>query len=213
MGKGDGGGHQFLGLAAGVAEHHALVAGADQVVLILAAFAVLQSGVHAHGDVGALAVQSGEHGAGLVVKAFAGAVVADLLDGVADDLFHRDVGGGGHFAHDHDHAGGGAGLTGHAGHGVLGQNGVQNAVGHLVTQFVGMAFGNAFRSEQFLDCHVVYLYFYIILLFSEKKTDSRKGVCGVVKTGHSLSMFAEPPSPSRAGWCAVIERTLYRNSG
>ena len=180
VGEGDGGGHELLGLAAGITEHHALVAGTDQVVLILAAFAVFHGAVNAHGDVGALTVQSGQHSAGLVVKALAGTVVTDLLDGFADDLFHRDVGGGGHFAHDHDHAGGGAGLTGHAGHGVLGQNSVQNAVGYLVAQFVGMAFGNAFRSEQSLVSHLCLPLFLYFLLFSEKKNRlPKRSLCDV----------------------------------
>src|SRR5699024_8883606 len=65
VGQADGQGHQLGGLVAGVAEHHALVAGAAHLV------------VGAQGDVGALAVDVGDDGAGVGVKAGFGAGVAD----------------------------------------------------------------------------------------------------------------------------------------
>ena len=58
-----GRGHQLGVLVAGVAEHHALVAGA--------------AGVHAHGDVAGLLVDAGDHGAGVGVEAVERVVVAD----------------------------------------------------------------------------------------------------------------------------------------
>ena len=64
--------HQLLGLAAGVAEHQALVAGAAR--------------VDAHRDVGRLLVDRRDHRAGLVVEAVLGARVADVLDRLAHDL-------------------------------------------------------------------------------------------------------------------------------
>ena len=51
----DGQRHQFRRLVAGVAEHQALVAGA--------------AGIHAHGDVGRLALDRVQHAAGLGVEA------------------------------------------------------------------------------------------------------------------------------------------------
>ena len=212
VGKGDGGGHQLPGLPAGVAEHHALVAGADQVVAVSAAGAVFQGVVDAHGDVGALAVDGGQHGAGLVVKAVAGAVVADVFHGLPDDALHIHLGVGGHFAHHHHHAGGGAGLTGHVGAGVLGQDRVQNAVGHLVAQLVGMAFGDAFRRKQSLDRH----FFTSFLMFfrgkKRKKTPEKESLHWLIQAA-PYRCSRNHRHPFRAGWCAVIERTLYRSSG
>ena len=63
---------------AGVAEHQALVAGAD----VLALLAVL---VHALGDVGRLLAEGDHDGAGLGVEAHLARRVADLLDDLADD--------------------------------------------------------------------------------------------------------------------------------
>ena len=67
-----------LALGAGVAEHHALVAGA----LVLLAF--LLFGVDAHGNVGRLAMQ--QHLDIGAVKGKAALVVADILDHAAGDL-------------------------------------------------------------------------------------------------------------------------------
>ena len=65
-------------LGAGEAEHHALVASA----FFLAAFFLL--GVHAHGDVGRLAVQQHFDVGAVIRKAVL--VVADVPDDIARDL-------------------------------------------------------------------------------------------------------------------------------
>ena len=41
--------------------------------------------------------------------------------------------------------------------GILGQDRVQNAVGHLVAELIGMALGNALRGEKFLHRHIRFL--------------------------------------------------------
>ena len=64
-------GHQLGRLVARVAEHHALVAGA--------------AGVHAHGDVGRLRLDGGEHAAGFGVEAILRAGVANVVDHFAGD--------------------------------------------------------------------------------------------------------------------------------
>ena len=149
VGQGDGGGHQLRGLVAGVAEHHALVAGADGLVAVA---------VHAHGDVAALLVDGGEHRAGPGVKAVGGIVVADLVHGAADDVGDVHVAFGGNFAHYRHHAGGGDGLAGYPPVGVLGQDGVQDGVGDLVADLVGMSLGDGLGSENTV-CHSVFLSF------------------------------------------------------
>jgi hypothetical protein len=127
--------HQLRRLVAGVAEHQALVAGALLEVEALAF-------VHALGDVGRLAVDGGEHGAGLVVEADVGVVVADALDGVLGDLAVVDVRLGGDLAGDDDEAGGHQRLAGDAGMLVDGQDGVEDGIGNLVGDLVGMAFAD-----------------------------------------------------------------------
>ena len=144
VGQGDGGGHQLLGLVAGVAEHHALVAGADGLVALA---------VHAHGDVAALLVDGGHNGAGAGVEAAGGVVIADFVHGAPDDVGDVHVAPGGDLAHDHHHAGGGHGLTGHAAGGVLGHDGVQNGVRNLVADLVGMSLGDGLGCKDTV-CHV-----------------------------------------------------------
>ncbi len=133
--------HQAVGLVGGVAEHQALVAGAlvERVVVGV---------VHALGDVGRLAVDRRQHRAALVVEADVGVVVADAADDFLRDLAVVGVGGGGDLARDHHQAGGHQGLAGHARLGVLGEDGVEHAVGDLVGDLVGMAFGDGFGGEE-----------------------------------------------------------------
>jgi hypothetical protein len=69
----DGRRHQLQSLIARIPKHHSLVAGA--------------AGVYAHGDVAGLFVDGGDDGAGVAVEAVEGVVVADGLDGAADDLW------------------------------------------------------------------------------------------------------------------------------
>ena len=128
VGQRDGGGHQLGGLVGGVAEHHALVAGA--------------AGVNALGDVAGLLVDGGDDGAGVGVEAVERVVVADGGDHAAHQALEIDVGLGGDFAGDDHEAGGGQGFGGDAAVGVLLQAGVENGVGDLVGNLVGMAFGD-----------------------------------------------------------------------
>ena len=69
--------HQLFGFRAREAEHQALIAGA--------------AGVHAHRDVGRLAVNRGQHRAGFGVEPVLAAGVADLVDRRADDVLVVDV--------------------------------------------------------------------------------------------------------------------------
>jgi hypothetical protein len=134
-------GHEAFGLGARIAEHHALVAGALFEVQALAF-------VHTLRDVGRLLVVSDEYGATLVVDAVVGVVVADLLDGVADNLLevdHRiggDLTGQDHEARVAQRLGADARVL------VLREQRVEHGVGNLVGNFVRVAFGNGLGREQ-----------------------------------------------------------------
>jgi hypothetical protein len=78
----------------------------------------------------------------LPVEAHLGGVVADIPDGIPDDLGHVDIALGGNFAGDKGHTGGDQGFTGHAAAFVLGHDGIQNGIGNGVGHFVRMALGN-----------------------------------------------------------------------
>src|ERR1051326_7154286 len=130
----DGSGHQLLILIHRVTKHHALVAGA--------------TGVDAHGNVSGLLVDAGDDGAGVAVEAVKGVVVSDGLDGPAHNLLEIDIGLGRDFAGDHDQAGGGEGFAGYPADGIVGEAGVEDSVGNLVGDLIGMAFGDGLRGEQ-----------------------------------------------------------------
>ena len=100
MGQRDRQRHQLGRLAAGEAEHHPLVAGA-QLERRRGVVADLERRVDALGDVGRLLLDRDERAAGQVVEAVVGAGVADVADGVADDRLEVDVGVGRDLAEDH----------------------------------------------------------------------------------------------------------------
>ena len=132
--------HQRVGLAAGVAEHHALVAGA----LVLVA-----GGIDALGDVGRLRMQVA--GDLRLVPAEAVLVVADVMDRHAGEMRQqvgRDRRGPAGFAGEHDAVGGDQRLAGDARIGIGGEIGVQHRVAEPVGDLVGVPFGDGFGGEQ-----------------------------------------------------------------
>ena len=139
-------GHQVRRLAAGVAEHDALVASA----LVLVA-----GGVDALCDVGGLGVQQHLDLGVLPVEPVL--LVADVLDGVAGGLLDRVEGNGGaaHLARDDHAVGGGERLAGDAdlvgiepGLGALAEEQVDHLVRNPVADLVRMSLGNRFAGEE-----------------------------------------------------------------
>ena len=126
--------HQLRRLAAGVAEHQALVAGA--------------AGVHAHRDVGRLAVDRGDDAAGVAVEPVLGVGVADFPDGLADQLLHVDVGVGRDLAGDEAEAGRDERLARHAAGRILREDRIQDAVRNLIGDLVRMSFRHRLGREQ-----------------------------------------------------------------
>ena len=84
--------HEVRRLVAGIAEHHALVAGADEIEGV-GCLAVLhfEALVYALGDVGALLVDGAHDAAGLVVETELRPRVADVPDDIAHDALDIDV--------------------------------------------------------------------------------------------------------------------------
>ena len=121
--------HQLRSFRAGVAEHHALVAGA------LLAVEALVAG-NAHVNVGRLLVDAGHDGAGFSVEAKFRIVVADPSHSVPGDLLEIERGFGGDLAGNDNESGGGHNFAGYAARFILTQRFVQNGVRDLVADFV-----------------------------------------------------------------------------
>ena len=141
--------HQLRGLVARVAEHQALVAGADAVERVVVARVVLhlEGGVDALGDVRRLLVERDDHAARLGVEAVLRARVADRRDPLAHEPRDVDVGRGRDLARDDDEAGRDERLARDAPHRVVGEHRVENGVGDLVGHLVGVTFGDRFGRE------------------------------------------------------------------
>jgi hypothetical protein len=81
--------------------------------------------------------------------------VADVANYLADDFLHVDVSLGGDFARDHREAGCDHRFAGHAAHRVLGDQGVEHAVGDLVGQLVWVPHADRFAGKEVsAGCHV-----------------------------------------------------------
>ena len=131
VGELGGQGEEFWGLVGGVSEHNTLVTGTE----LLESLLVVQT----LGNIGGLLLDGDEDVAGFVVETFGRIVVADVLDGIADNLLVVDTGLCGDLAEDHHHAGLGGCLTSDFGEGVIFQASVEDSIGDLVSDLVWVA--------------------------------------------------------------------------
>ncbi len=157
MGKPDGQRHEVFGFSAREAEHHPLIAGTFFLGGLLAA--LVAGVVHAAGDVGALRVDGVQHAATVMAETDILMVITDRLDRVADDLINVHINIGLHFAGNHHLASGAERFTRNARPAdvvflfyFLGEDGVENAVGNGIRDFVGMTHRYRFAGEQVFAC-------------------------------------------------------------
>lgn len=139
VGKLDGEGKVLGSLVGSVAEHDALVTSAE----LLESLLVVQT----LGNIRALLLNGAQNVASLIVETLVGGVVANVLDGIADDLLVVDLGLGGDLTEDHDHAGLGRGLASDLGERVLLEAGIEDGVGDLVGDLVGVALADGLGGE------------------------------------------------------------------
>ena len=123
-------GEELRGLVGGIAEHDTLVTSTEVLEAVVK--------VETLSDIRGLLLNGDEQVEGLVVEALGGVVVTDVLDGIADDLLVVELGLGGDLTEDHYHTGLGGGLAGNLGEGVLSQAGVEDGIGDLISDLVGV---------------------------------------------------------------------------
>ena len=124
------------GLVGGIAEHDTLVAGTE----LLKSLVVVET----LSNVRRLLLDGDEKVTGLVVEALLRVIVADVLDGITDDLLVVKASTGGDLAEDHDHTSLGGSLASDLGEGVLRQAGIEDGIGDLVGNLVGVTLTNGF---------------------------------------------------------------------
>ena len=132
--------HQLRRLGARIPEHQPLVTGAER--------------VDTHGDIRGLLVDRRDHRARLVVETELGAGVANVADRVARDARDVHVTGGRNLACHDDEPGREQALACHTAGRVLADDRVQNRVGDLVRDLVGVTFGHRLgRKQVFVTRH------------------------------------------------------------
>ena len=180
----DGIRHVFRRLVGGIAEHHALIAGADRLDLRIGHLVLsrLKGLVHAHRDIRRLLIQRDKDRAGVRIEAFAGIVIADLPDRIADNLLIIYNSLGRDLAGHQDKTCAGSSLACHTAHGILCHAGIQNRIGYSIADFVGMSFCHRLRRENVL------LHFRNLLRFVNLV--HRSAASGPAGSGHKKSVQA-----------------------
>ena len=141
--------HQLGGLARGVAEHQALVAGALVIERIAARpLARLERVIDALGDIRRLRADRDRDAAGAAVEPDVGRVVADAGDAVAHDGRDVDVAARRDLARDVHEARGHERLDGDARRRIDGQQRVEDRVADLVADLVGVTLGDGLGREK-----------------------------------------------------------------
>ena len=161
-----GQGHVIFSLVCCVADHETLVAGPDVLLLPV--------DVDAFCDLAGLLVQGHYNGAGAVVHADIDWVVADLLDGLPDNLLDIGFRFGADLSENHADGIFDSSLACYHGVGVFGETGVKDWVGDVVAEFIGVSASDTLGGEEevpffgseMLFLHNRYLYCWLeILLF------------------------------------------------
>ena len=134
MRRHDGERHQFFRLVARVSEHQPLVA--------------CPTCDHALIDVRTLARQVDGHLTIVRGKATGGIGVANSQNGFTDKLLNVRLGRGGDFTHDVNGVVLHHGFARHMTLRVGGEDGIENGVGNLIANFVGVSFSYGFRGKQ-----------------------------------------------------------------
>ncbi len=80
----------------------------------------------------------------MAVKTFGAVVVANIHDRLSRNRRNVNDRTRGDFTSNDAESGGEKRFTGHPGHGILRQNGVEDTVGNLVSDLVGMSFRHGF---------------------------------------------------------------------
>ncbi|MNH10770.1 hypothetical protein D3C79_702590 [compost metagenome] len=130
--------HQHFGFVGGIAKHQALVAGT--------LFQRIGT-VNALIDIRGLLADSAQHGTRVGVKTHIRMNITDFTYGFTGDFFDIYPSAGGDFATDQHHAGFHVGFASYARLRILFQDGVENGIGDLVGNFIGMPFGYGLGRE------------------------------------------------------------------
>jgi hypothetical protein len=116
-----------------VPHHHTLISGAPI--------------IDPQSNIRALFINSGEHGARLGIEAVRGIVVTDFFNHTAGNGGNIHINFCTDFSGHQNKSGGHQRFASHATHGIFFQNSIQNSIGDLIRDFVGMPFGHGLGSE------------------------------------------------------------------
>ena len=94
-----------------------------------------------------LFVDRGEYAAGITVELIFAFGITDTVDYAACYVLDIDVGARTHFARDDNQTGGTERFAGYFGVGVVTKEFVENGIGNLIRNFVGVSFGHGLRRK------------------------------------------------------------------
>ena len=141
VGKMNGKRHKLFRFIACITEHHTLVSRTLFFVKALAFGNALR-------NIGRLLMHRHQNPAALRIEAEIRIVIADFGDGLTNNALNVNDGLAGDFARNDHEARGHQGLAGNAGVSVLRKHRVEDGVGNLVADLIGMSLRHAFGSKQ-----------------------------------------------------------------
>lgn len=131
-------GHPDIRFVAGISEHKALVSGPLGMTFRF---------LHTDRNGLTLLMYRNENGTILIIEPVVGIGIADFLQGLADDGGNIGIAVGGNLSRHQYKTGGGQYFTGHPGVRILTQDVIENGIRYLITDLVGMTFGDGFRRK------------------------------------------------------------------
>jgi len=138
--------HQLLSLISGIAEHVTLITSTN----FLGGLGAVA--VDRVSNLRALLSNRDNDGASLVIESLVGIIKPDLGNGGTGNLLVIDQTIAADLTNNENSSGGGGTLTGNLGMGVDSEGGVEDTIGNLIAQFVGVTRGHTLRSEKVRHC-------------------------------------------------------------
>lgn len=128
--------HAIGCFVSGIANHETLISSSD--------FLLFSVEVNSVSDLGRLFIESDNDCGSTIIHSDVDGVIADLFDGLTDDGLDVGFCCGADLPEDHADGVFDGSLACNHGVGVFGKAGIEDGIGDIVTQFIGMATGDAF---------------------------------------------------------------------
>jgi hypothetical protein len=154
--------HKLFGIVTSKAKHHTLVTGTVKVIFILLAAFELERLINTHSDIGALCMYRADNGTGRCFKAVFTARITYLRNGISYDPLNVNACLSGDLTHNVYNTRSCKGFASNTAIRILLKHCIQDGIGNLVTNFVGVSFGYRLGRKE------VFAHIFLLLAYHRK---------------------------------------------